>query len=152
MNKEKLLYQRWNIELKIVMTETNKDTAWGIERWKVISGLCKQTHFNILHRYDNLHCSLYSIKSKLWALWCQKEGKQCFWKVNWMCDWGSIVWLGRIIFIEGLCGYCNDSLPESEPNTGRLMNANLCLQWRLVCWHNRREKSRERKIHCLSLY
>lgn len=23
--------------------------------------------------------------------------------------------------MEGLCGYCNDSLPESGPNTGRLM-------------------------------
>lgn len=102
MNKEKLLYQRWSVELEVVMTETHKDVGLGIKGWKVISRLCKQRHFTVIHRCDNLHCSLHStsknasnINSKLQALWCQKKGSNASGK--WMgCTTGEALLRKRV--------------------------------------------------------
>lgn len=60
------------------MTETNKDVGLGIIKWKVISRLCKQKHFSIIHKYDFLHSNLYSTgknESEMQAPWCPKEKK-----------------------------------------------------------------------------
>lgn len=88
------------------MTGTHKDEGLGIIGWKVI---LVEVNRGIIHRCDNVHYSLHrncknasNIRYKWLSLWCLKEGEQCFWEVNWMCDWRSIAWEKNLLALTAI--------------------------------------------------